>query len=77
MVWTKTGSMISYQGLVKFTREAVFEHGNKLISMIGDRIPWVSSSGRKANAMVLWTKFVGRKAKLELRAQFFYLKPLR
>ena len=27
MVWTKTGSMIFYQGLVKFTREAVFEHG--------------------------------------------------
>jgi uncharacterized protein (AIM24 family) len=26
-VWTKTGSMISYQGRVKFTREGVFEHG--------------------------------------------------
>ncbi len=27
VVWTKSGSMISYQGQIKFTREGMFEHG--------------------------------------------------
>jgi len=27
MVWTKTGSMISYVGAIKFTREGMMEHG--------------------------------------------------
>jgi len=27
LIWTKTGSMVAYQGQVKFTREGVLEHG--------------------------------------------------
>ncbi|QDU35223.1 hypothetical protein KS4_33040 [Poriferisphaera corsica] len=27
MIWTKMGSMIAYQGAVKFIREGIFEHG--------------------------------------------------
>ena len=27
LAWTKTGSMVAYQGGIKFTREGVFEHG--------------------------------------------------
>ena len=29
MLWMKTGAMVGYQGIVKFTREGVFEHGVK------------------------------------------------
>ena len=27
MVWTKMGSMIAYDGMIKFTREGMLEHG--------------------------------------------------
>lgn len=51
MVWTKMGSMISYLGNVKFTRERIFEQGiggffKKAISGEGCRLTKAEGSGK-------------------------------
>ena len=49
-VWTKMGSMVSYRGQVKFTREGVFEHGlgklmKKAVSGEGARLTKAEGCG--------------------------------
>ena len=49
-VWTKMGSMVSYRGDVKFTREGVFEHGlgrlvKKAVSGEGARLTKAEGNG--------------------------------
>ena len=61
--------------LSKRVESIKFKHNNKLTSMIGERIPLASSSGKKANTVVVWTKDTGDN-KEEIRAQFFYLPPV-
>lgn len=50
-IWTKMGSMIAYNGQVKFTREGVFEHGlakmlKKAVSGEGARLTKAEGVGR-------------------------------
>ena len=51
MVWTKMGSMVAYHGDIKFTREAILEHGlgkllKKAISGEGARLTKAEGRGR-------------------------------
>lgn len=51
MIWTKMGSMVSYIGEIKFTREGVLEHGagkmlKRLVSGEGARLTKAEGSGR-------------------------------
>lgn len=66
MVWTKTGSMVSYTGDIKFDREGVFEHGlaklvKKTISGEGAKLTkadgrgtlYLADSGKKISILNL------------------------
>ena len=51
MVWTKMGSMVSYVGQIKFTREGILEHGigkflKKAVSGEGTRLTKAEGTGR-------------------------------
>lgn len=51
MVWSKLGSMVAYQGGIKFTREGVLEHGvgkmfRKALTGEGARLTKAEGSGR-------------------------------
>ncbi len=51
MVWTKMGSMVSYVGAIKFTREGILEHGlgkflKKAVSGEGARLTKAEGRGR-------------------------------
>ena len=50
MVWTKMGSMIAYDGMIKFTREGMLEHGigkllKKTLSGEGVRLTKAEGNG--------------------------------
>lgn len=50
-IWTKAGSMIAYQGAIKFTREGILEHGvgsflKKAVSGEGARLTKAEGTGR-------------------------------
>ena len=50
-IWTKMGSMVSYRGQVKFTREGVLEHGvgkllKKAVSGEGARLTKAEGTGK-------------------------------
>jgi len=66
MVWTKLGSMVSYQGQIKFTREGVFEQGlgnffKKALTGEGTSLTraegvgklYLADSGKKVNVLQL------------------------
>jgi len=51
MIWTKTGSMVAYQGDIKFVREGVMEHGigsflKKALTGEGTRLTKASGRGK-------------------------------
>jgi len=55
--------------------ETLFSHGNKLTSLIAHNVSSAKSSGKKPNALVVWTKSVGKKSDQEIWAYSFYVEP--
>jgi len=55
--------------------EALFSHGNKLTSLIAHDVSSAKSRGKKPNALIVWTKSVGKKSDQEIWAYSFYVEP--
>ena len=55
--------------------ETLFSHGNKLTSLIAHNVASAKSSGKKPNALIVWTKSVGTGLDQEIWAHSFYVVP--
>jgi len=63
------------------TPQVIFDHRGTMTNMIGGDITPDSSNrskrlGKKPNSVLVWTKAVGDAFDEEIRAHFFYLKPI-